>query len=179
MLQRSLIIAVAGISISGCVSITYAPPTTGEVATVAFQTPDQTINNPVMLHTDKCSDKDAKLIGLLNSKAIGVPKVSRIETKLAANKVQSVSMMAGKFSSQGLPMGGGTFSSRTESCRRIVDFVPKANAHYEISFVYENGKCYYPVFEVVTDASGKQIRTLDTTAKVRESCDLPTHWSPM
>jgi hypothetical protein len=163
--------AAALLLLVGCVSINYVPPTDGNTATVLFTTPDKTINNPVMLHTDQCTDKDAKLVGQLNSRAIGVPTVGSIETRVTAGQVLSVSMIAGAFSS-------GATEIRIVSCRRIVDFVPKPQARYEVSFYLEGTNCRYDVLEVVKDANGATRKIPDPTAKVRESCNLRQSWAP-
>jgi hypothetical protein len=172
MQSSSLSSALAApLLLAGCVSINYAPPTGENTATVVFTTPDKTINNPVMLHTDQCTDKDAKLVGLLNSRAIGVPPVSSIETRVAAGQMLSVSMVAGKFSSSATEI-------EIASCRRIVDFTPKPKARYEVSFYLVGSTCRYDVLEVVTDANGTTKMVPELTAKVRDSCRLRQSWAP-
>lgn len=155
------------VSISGCASgPTYVPPASQDTATVRFTTPDGTINNPVAMHTDRCSFDDAKLIGRLRSKTIGDKYTETIETQFEANKKLSVSMVAAA------PIAISLTTITTRSCWRIVDFYPKSGGLYEVSFVYVDGRCYYNVDRIEKDLNGNEIKHPDDTASVRPDCIL-------
>lgn len=159
------------LGMAGCVTVGYNAPTNGPLATVIVKASDQTINNPVMLHSDVCSDDDATLVGMLNSRAIGMANTARLEFQVRAGEKLSLSMMAGEidFSPKGLyteiSIGG---------CRRIVDFVPEENATYEIMFIHQGDRCSYPVYKISTPEASKEL----ASATVREGCTLPSHWTP-
>src|SRR5204863_7068889 len=63
-------VALASVALSSCIG-DYVPPISGETAKVRFTTPHVITNNPIMIHTDKCSELDALLVGRLHSKTFG------------------------------------------------------------------------------------------------------------
>jgi hypothetical protein len=163
-----------------CAAPTYVAPTTGPVATIRFHTPNPTINNPVLLHTDQCSDKDAKLVGLLYSKAIGTPFSDALEATVPAGKMISVSMLVGDVQPTGLIVSthGVTIPYEKNWCRAIVDFTPKAGAKYEVVYATDLKQCFYNVNEINTGSNGQVVKVPEPTAKIRSGCKLPGYWAP-
>jgi hypothetical protein len=145
-------LAFAALALSACIG-TYVPPTAGPTATVRFTTPHVITNNPVMIHTDKCSELDALLVGRLHSKTFGDTYRDAIETTVPADRKLSVSMIAGENEP-------GFWTRTFLSCRRIVDFYPKAGARYEVVYSYSlpENKCSYHVWKLETDPQGKETR---------------------
>lgn len=159
----------------------YAGPSSGPTATVRFSTPVPTINNPVLIHTSQCTDKDASLVGLLYSKAIGEPYREAIEVQVPANQSLGVSMLVGDVTVQPGIIISKNFVSipyTTSTCRAIVDFVPKAGARYEVRYLTDLKQCHYQVEEVRTGSNGLTERVPEPSAKLRAGCELPAHWAP-
>lgn len=173
-------IAVVAV-LAGCASTPgYVAPASGPVATVRFHTPNPTINNPVLMHTDQCSDKDVKLIGRLYSKALGETYVDSFETTVPAEKPIAVSMMVGDVVPTGLSisMSGVSIPYEKSWCRAIVDFTPKAGAKYEVVYATDLEQCFYNVNEIKTTSNGEVVKLAEPSAKVRPACKLPGYWAP-
>lgn len=163
---------VSVLLLSSCARISYMEPAEGPVATIIVKASDDTINNPVLVHGDQCADGDADLVGMLNSKAAGMPKgLKELSFKARANQRLSLSMMAGEADVSSMYKG---LKVKVSGCRRILDLVPEENMTYEISFIHSNGACYYPIYK--TDENGD--KSLDRSAKIRGDCELPAGWSP-
>lgn len=179
IIQIGTYISVVGI-VASCAAPSYIAPISGPVATVRFHTPNPTINNPVLLHTDHCSDKNAKLIGLLFSKAIGTPYADSFETSVPAGKSIAVSMLVGDVVPTGIiiSVGGVSIPYEKTWCRAIVDFTPRAGAKYEVVYATDLKQCFYNVNEIKTVSSGETVKTAEPSAKVREGCKLPGFWAP-
>ena len=166
--------------LASCAAPTYVAPSAGPVASVKFHTPNPTINNPVLLHTEQCSDKYAKLIGLLYSKAIGTAYSDSLEATIPAGKPVAVSMLVGDVLPTGLIISRSGVSIPYEKtwCRAIVDFTPKAGAKYEVVYATDLKQCFYNVNELKTSSSGEIVKVAEPTAKIRQGCKLPGFWAP-
>lgn len=163
---------VSFLMLSCCARISYLEPAEGPVATIIVKASDDTINNPVLVHGDQCTDGDADLVGMLNSKAAGMPKgLKELSFKARANQRLSLSMMAGEADVSSTYKG---LKVKVSGCRRILDLVPEENMTYEISFIHSNGACYYPVYK--TGENGD--KSFDRSATIRADCELPAGWSP-
>lgn len=168
--------------IAGCAAPTYVPPASGPTARVTFTSPNPTINNPVLIHTEKCTDKDAKLVGQLYSRALGQPNVTHLDAIVAADQKLSVSMLVGDIAPKDrLPPltatldGSHTWEKR--HCRAIVEFIPRAGKKYKVTYATDLQQCFY-VVEQASENHGAEVWQPMREAQVREHCHLPSYWAP-
>lgn len=113
-----------------------------------------------MIHKpDTCSELDAFAVGRLHSVTIGDTYRDMIQTTVRAKEKLSVSMTAGEFKNRGEFL----------RCRRIVDFYPEPNGVYEVVYIYSTAEdhCFYNVWKIEKDVSGKEVKNFEPTTKVR------------
>ncbi len=129
-------------------------------------------NIPVYIHNDACEIPSNSLIGLLHSKTIGIPFSEKLEFKVPANQIVSISMQGiAKISYRELDVDKG--ERTTEYCSHILDVFTNENSIYDIVLDYESGKCIYSVTE-----NGTPIDQNEDKFSIRKNCNLPFRLGP-
>lgn len=129
-------------------------------------------NIPVYIHNDTCEIPSNSLIGLLHSKTIGIPFSEKLDFKVPANQVVSISMQGiAEISYRELDKNKG--ERTTEYCSHILDVFTSENSIYDIVLDYDGGKCVYSVTE-----NGTPITKIEDKVSIRKNCKLPFRLGP-
>jgi hypothetical protein len=119
------------LAMAGCANLKpdYVAPSSGPTAIVDVGDIADVINRRVIVHgADICSVEQAKLVGIVKSKAIGVDYVERHVITVAADKPVAISMpWSGNVS-----IGPTTLTIRY--CQPVAVFTPAEGGRYRLDF---------------------------------------------
>jgi len=169
ILFSTMLLILTGI-VTSCAGIQpdYVPPSTAPVAVVEVKSSVQIYNRRVLVHgPDICSANQAKLAGLLRSKAVGVAYVESLRISVAAEKLVAISS---PFSDVAGTQDTGTgVIVKTRYCQPVVSFVPKNGRTYQIDF----GSCSAKLIELQNGTATA------VSTSLYEGCDLgPANHDP-
>lgn len=109
----------------------YLTPESSTTASVEFNDPNQ-FNRRVIIHgSDICKLSEARLVGLVNSKTIGVPSLSGKPVTVPADRLLVVSSPWVNTGMSGI--GGPIMTIKTQYCQPIAIFSPIAGHKYEVA----------------------------------------------
>ena len=161
MKKRSIL---ATLVLAGCANLKpdYVPPTAGPTDTVEAADVAGVINRRVLVHgADICSAEQARLVGIVKSKAIGIDYVETQVITVAANKPLAISMpWANPRITGAVPVPGGIgLAVSTRYCQPVAVFTPAEGRRYRVDFA----EC---------SASITDDRGLSSPAAMYQGCDL-------
>lgn len=150
--------------LAGCANLKpdYVVPTSGPTATVEVADVASTVNRRVLVHgADVCSAEQAKLVGIVKSKAIGIDYVETQVIRVEANKPVAISMPWANPKITGVaPVPTGVaFAVTTKYCQPVAVFTPAEGHRYRVDFA----ECS----ATITDDRG-----VSTQAKSDHGCEL-------
>jgi len=124
---RGLGLLCAALFVSGCgeggitgIKRDYQDPTTGPTATVVVRSLTGTPNQRVIVHGQRvCDAGDARLLGLLNSVTIDIPKRTELSFAAKADEPVRVSTTAAR---EGVV------------CQPVLQFTPQSGKTYDVLF---------------------------------------------
>ena len=126
--MRTLVLAAC---LAGCADLKpdYVAPASGPIATVEIADSAGVTNRRVLVHgADICSAEQARLVGIVKSKAIGVDYVETHVIAVEANKPIAISM----------PWSGDVTTAGTtvkiSYCQPVAVFTPAAGRNYRLDF---------------------------------------------
>jgi hypothetical protein len=150
--------------VGGCVGARYAPPAAGPTAVLKVGSPYEGVNMRVRTYASAdCADYPGQLVGLLNSKTIGVARENPIETRVAAGRDVTISV----YALTGMDIRSRTIE--TEACEPFTRFRPEAGLRYLAEYQYAGGRCTLQVFRLVSDNAAER-RVPEPTAASNEQC---------
>ncbi|PYM22305.1 MAG: hypothetical protein DMD78_14955 [Candidatus Rokuibacteriota bacterium] len=156
---------------AGCVSPRYVAPTAGPTAILSVGSPYKGVDMRVRTYeTEDCADYPGQLIGLLNSKTLGIASENPIETRVAAGRDVTISV----YAQTGIDVGGTTIT--TKACEPFTRFRPEVGARYLAEYQYAGGHCALPILRLVPDGATER-RVPEPTAVANERC-RPTTIKP-
>ena len=118
------------LALAGCANLKpdYVAPTSGPTATVDVGDVAGVVNRRILVHgADICSPEQARLVGIVKSKAIGVAPVERHVITVEANKPVAISMPWSN------PSVSGAYV-KTEYCQPVAVFTPREGRRYRLDF---------------------------------------------
>jgi hypothetical protein len=122
---------ILAVSLAGCANLKpdYLAPTSGPTATVEVADVAGVTNRRVLVHgADICSADQARLVGIVRSKAIGIDYVEKHVITVEANKPIAISM----------PWSGDVTTNSTELkisyCQPVAVFAPVEGRRYQLDF---------------------------------------------
>jgi len=122
---------VSALAMAGCANLKpdYVAPISGPTATVDVGDSANVINRRVIVHgADICSVEQAKLVGIVKSKAVGIDYVERHVITVAADRPVAISM----------PWSGNISTSPTtltiRYCQPVAVFTPAEGGRYRLDF---------------------------------------------
>lgn len=130
---------LGAVLLAGCANLKpdYVAPTSGPMATVEVADVAGTINRRVLVHgADVCSAEQAKLVGIVKSKAVGIDYVETQVIRVEANKPIAISMPWANPRITGVaPVPAGVaFAVTTKYCQPVAVFTPTEGRRYRLDF---------------------------------------------
>jgi hypothetical protein len=119
------------VGLAGCANLKpdYVAPASGPTATVEVADAAGVINRRVLVHgADICSGEQARLVGIVKSKAIGIDYVEKHVITVEANKPVAISMpWSGNITTEGTKL-------KISYCQPVVVFTPAEGRRYRLDF---------------------------------------------
>lgn len=159
--------------LAGCITTSsYSPPSQGAIATIRFETTEaRVVNAEVRLYTRRGCEEQ-QLVGLLNSRLVGMEYRSYLDTRITANQPITVSVFSPLYRDIGamdvLTLPAETITAGLGYCETYIHFTPQDGHQYRAIYNAQHRGCDMDIYEI--DNTGKQ--TLLPDLMLDSSCEL-------